>query len=104
MQQNRPSDGELDRKLTAAKAALKTCKGLFANINKAAGELNALDMESSSQVWRLIAELLEEISPKDYAGSRPPQKSYEKIIGITTYPYIKARNHYEMFKLRWQEI
>lgn len=80
MQQNRPSDGELDRKLTAAKAALKTCKGLFANINKAAGELNALDMESSSQVWRLIAELLEEISPKDYAGSRPPQKSYEKMI------------------------
>lgn len=80
MQQDRPSDGELDRKIKAAKAALKTLPGLFANINKAVGELNALDVESPNQIWELIVELLEEISPKDYAGTRPPQKSYEKTI------------------------
>lgn len=29
---------------------------------------------------QLISELLEEISPQDYKGTRPPQKSYEKAI------------------------
>jgi hypothetical protein len=80
MQHNRPSDGEIDKKLKAAKEALKTCGGLFANINKAVGELYALDIESPHQIWALIMELLEEISPKDYAGTRPPQKSYEKPL------------------------
>src|SRR3990167_5376588 len=80
MQQDRPSAGELDRKLKAAKAALKAYTGLFANINKAVGELNELDVEPTTQIWALIVELLEEISPKDYAGTRPPQKSYEKTI------------------------
>jgi hypothetical protein len=80
MRQDRPSDGELDRKLKTAKAALKAHPGLFANIDKAVGELNALDVESPNQIWALIIELLEEISPKDYAGGRPPQKSYEKTI------------------------
>src|SRR5277367_5603160 len=80
MHQDRPSDGELDRKIKAAQAALKTRPGIFANINKAVGELYALDIESVNQIWELIAELLEEILPKDYAGTRPPQKSYEKTI------------------------
>jgi hypothetical protein len=80
MQPNRPSDGELDRKLKAAKAALRTQTGLYANFNKVVGELYELDMESQNQVWQLIVELLEEILPKDYAGTRPPQKSYEKTV------------------------
>ncbi len=37
-------------------------------------------MSDSNEVWALIRELLEEILPKDYNGSRPPQKSYEKTI------------------------
>lgn len=80
MHRDRPSDGELDRKIKAAKAALMAQPGLFANLNKAVGELNALDLELPNQIWELIIELLEEILPKDYAGTRPPQKSYEKTI------------------------
>jgi hypothetical protein len=80
MLQDRPSDGELDRKIKAAKAALRAHKGLFANIDKAVGELNALDVESPNQIWALIVDLLEEILPQNYAGLRPPQKSYEKTI------------------------
>lgn len=53
---------------------------LFANPSKAMGELNDLDIEDANDVWLLIRELLEEISPNDYRGSRPPQKSYEKAI------------------------
>lgn len=80
MHANRPTDGELDKKIKAAKAALKEQNGLHANLNKAVGELYELEIESPSQVWKLILELLEEISPKDYAGGRPPQRSYEKTI------------------------
>lgn len=77
---NRPTDGELDKKIKAAKAALIGQSGLYANLNKAVGELYALEIESPDLVWKLIIELLDEISPKDYAGGRPPQKSYEKTI------------------------
>jgi hypothetical protein len=80
MYQNRPTDNELVKKIDAAKAALKAQAGVFANINKVVGELNELDIESPSQTWKLILELLDEISPKDYWGGRPPQKSYEKAI------------------------
>lgn len=53
---------------------------MFAIPSKAVGELNDLDIGDTNDVWQLIRELLEEISPKDYKGSRPPQKSYEKAI------------------------
>jgi hypothetical protein len=80
MDSNRPSDGELDKKIKAAKAALKAQSGIYANLSKAVGELNALDIESPSQIWKLILELLEEINPTDYVGGKPPQRSYERSI------------------------
>ena len=77
---NRPSGRELDKKIAEAKACLKDQKGLFANPAKAVGELYELSMIDTAQVWHLIYELLDEIDPSDYAGTRPPQKSYEKAI------------------------
>ncbi len=77
---DRPSARELDKRLEEAKVCLKERKGLFANPAKAVGELYQLALHDSSEVWRLIYELLEEIEPTDYAGTRPPQKSYEKSI------------------------
>ncbi|MFN4173654.1 MAG: hypothetical protein ACK4HV_00925 [Parachlamydiaceae bacterium] len=80
MQDKRPSDRELTNRLNEAKKFLDIQSGLFANPSKAVGELNDLDIEDTNNVWRLIRELLEEISPRDYKGTRPPQKSYEKTI------------------------
>jgi hypothetical protein len=80
MYSNRPSDGELDKKIKAAKAALRAQSGVYANLNKVVGELYELEIESPSQIWKLILELLDEICPKDYIGARPPQRSYEKTI------------------------
>lgn len=76
----RPSDQELSKRLNEAKEFLRNRQGLFANPSKAVGELNDLDIGDTNDVWLLIKELLEEISPKNYKGSRPPQKSYEKAI------------------------
>jgi hypothetical protein len=80
MQDKRPSDRELIKRINEAKEFLKNRHGLFANPLKAMGELNDLDIGDANDVWQLIRELLEEIAPKDYKGSRPPQKSYEKAI------------------------
>lgn len=80
MYEKRPSDRELANRLHEAKECLRNRHGLFANPSKAMGELNDLDIEDANDVWLLIRELLEEISPNDYRGSRPPQKSYEKAI------------------------
>jgi len=80
MPERRPSDRELFNRLKEAKESLKQRNGLFANLSKTVGELNSLNMGDSNNVWPLIKELLEEISPKDYRGTRPPQKSYEKSI------------------------
>lgn len=80
MHDRRPSDRELIKRLNEAKEFLKNRHGIFANPSKAVGELNDLDIGDANDVWLLIRDLLEEISPKDYRGSRPPQKSYEKAI------------------------
>ncbi|MFI5343334.1 MAG: hypothetical protein ACHQUC_03840 [Chlamydiales bacterium] len=80
MDDKRPSDRELTKRLNEAKEFLKNRHGVFVNPSKAVGELNDLDIEDTNDVWPLIRELLEEISSKDYRGGRPPQKSYEKAI------------------------
>ncbi len=80
MHNARPSDRELLKRIKEAKEYLKSRNGVFASFAKAAGELNALNIGDADEVWQLVKELLEEISPRDYKGSRPPQKSYEKAI------------------------
>lgn len=80
MQDKRPSDRELNKRLDEAKEYLKNRCGLFAEQSKVVGELNELDIGDSNDLWQLIRELLEEVSPRNYKGSRPPQKSYEKAI------------------------
>jgi hypothetical protein len=80
MHEKRPSNRELTKRLDEAKEFLKNRHGVFAIPSKVVGELNDLDIGDANDVWQLIRELLEEISPKDYKGSKPPQKSYEKVI------------------------
>lgn len=80
MQSNRPSDRELTKRLNEAREFLRHQPGLFTNPSKTMGELNDLEIGDANDVWKLIRELLEEITPNDYKGSHPPQKSYEKAI------------------------
>ena len=71
MHDKRRSDRELTKRLNEAKEFLKNRHGVFANPSKAVGELNDLNIGDANDVWQLIRELLEEISPKDYKVSRP---------------------------------
>ena len=77
---HRPSVREIEKRLEEAKIALKNKSGFYANFAKAVGELFELDIENHEEIWDLIRGLLDEIQPQDYAGGRPPQKSYEKPV------------------------
>lgn len=80
MHDKRPTDRELNKRIIVAKECLNNRLGIFANPSKAVGELSNLNISDSNDVWNLIRELLEELTPKDYSGAKPPQKSYEKAI------------------------
>jgi len=80
MHSKRPSNKELCKRLDEAKTYLKNQDGIFANPSKVVGELSALGIGDTRELWELIVDLLNEITPSDYKGSRPPQKSYEKAI------------------------
>jgi hypothetical protein len=79
MQAGRPSNRELIKRINEAKEYITNQQRSFANLAKAVGELNDLGI-NERELWVLIKELLEEISFKDYTGTKPPQKSYEKTI------------------------
>lgn len=80
MQSKRPSNKEISKRLAEAKKYLKNRQGLFANPAKVVGELDSLGIGDTGDLWELIRDLLAEITPEDYRGARPPQKSYEKAI------------------------
>ena len=85
--QKRPSIKELSKKLREAKEILLIKEGIFAEPSKNLGELNRLDIETE-ELWPLVQKFLTEIEPKDYTGTRPPQKSYEsRILGSELFAF-----------------
>src|SRR5262249_46624759 len=76
----RPTTRELFNRLNEARTLLSAKDGIFVDHAKIVGELNALHIGDSSEVWDLIRTLLNEINPGHYAGGRPPQKAYERSI------------------------
>ena len=83
----RPSPKELSKKIHAAIESLSIREGFFAEPSKNLGELDKLSIETQD-LWPLILQLLMEIKPENYTGSRPPQKSYEaKIASLELFAF-----------------
>lgn len=76
----RPTPREIDNRLKDAKDAIKNRCTIFANPSKVVGELMSLEIGETDEIWELILQFLNEIHPDDYAGTHPPQKSYEHSI------------------------
>lgn len=92
----RPSSKELWKKLTEAKHLVQNGQWLPAMPAKLQAdfeELNSLGIETALQEDQtsLFMQALDEIQAADYAGTRPPMRSYE---GATT--------NLEMFAFRWK--
>jgi len=92
---NRPSHKELSRKIRAAKEAVT--QGNINLINPAAIIADALELGYciDSDLQDILLELLESTSPEDYAGNKPPQKSYEKEIkGVELFAFKKKCSYF----------
>jgi hypothetical protein len=85
----RPTHKELYNKIKAAKEAVSNNSVLIVNPDSIAADALDLDylVEDLSEI---LASLLDEISPNDYAGQHPPERAYEAQI--------KER---ELFPFKW---
>ena len=75
----RPFYTELNTKIKQAKeAVLKNCVSVVnpAGVAADASELGCLFKEISN----ILSDLLKEITPREYVGQYPPQRSYERQI------------------------
>ena len=85
----RPSHKELYNKLREARMAVS--KGLISLLNQDIIAADAIELEYSieTKLIPILQELLDYITPGDYAGSRPPQKSYEREIeGLDLFSFV----------------
>jgi len=90
MQTQRPSHRELTNKIRLAKEAVGENRIALVEPDIIAADALELGylIQDISEVLSLV---LKEITPHDYTGSRPPQKSYEDKIRGT-----------ELFAFRWE--
>lgn len=85
----RPSFKELHGKIKKAKSAIEKNSMFFIDSDVIAADAIELGYEIS-KAKRVLLRILKEVSPQDYVGTRPPQKSYEnEIRGL------------ELFAFRW---
>ena len=76
---DRPSHKEINRKIKQAKEAVSG--GQFSVLNPVIIATDALELELNLQkISYILSDLLEEITPNDYVGQYPPQRSYEHDI------------------------
>jgi len=85
----RPSIKELNGRIKQAKCSIEKNQIFPIDPDVIAADAIELGYEVS-KLNRVLSKILKEITPMDYAGTKPPQKSYEKeIYGL------------ELFAFRW---
>lgn len=86
---DRPSHKELFGKLRSARQAIEA--GRVALLNQLAVAMDAIDLDYSieTDLNAVLIELLEATTAADYAGARPPQRSYEQDIkGLELFAFV----------------
>jgi hypothetical protein len=84
---DRPSHKEIDRKIKQAKEAV--LENRLSLIDAASIAADALELGYMvSEISDILVDLLTEITPKEYVGKSPPQRSYEeKILQCELFPF-----------------
>ena len=77
---DRPLHKEQYGKLRSARQAIR--KGRIALLNQISLAADAIELDYSIalELNAVLAELIEEVFPAHYTGSRPPQRSYEQEV------------------------
>lgn len=76
----RPSHKEISVKLKAAKGAIEQGCYLPADHTKATVDLESLELWGEEVIRKAFLDSLSEITPADYEGHRPPEKSMEQAV------------------------
>lgn len=84
----RPTYKELDNKIAEARVAVSNGSVNLINPEAVASDAMELGYLLSSDLSNALLSVLSTVSPKDYAGKRPPSRSYEnKIIMSELYAF-----------------
>jgi len=78
----RPSHKELFQKIKIAKKAVNEGRVFLLDDQEESIIFDAFELgyEVENELLAILSDLLAQTKPEDYAGDRPPQKSYEKDI------------------------
>lgn len=92
----RPSNKELFGKLRDARAAVGQGNIFLIDQDVIAEDAIELGYDIGDELQQVLAELLDETTVHDYAGSRPPQKSYkQEIEGLELFAFVVERCRFE---------
>lgn len=85
----RPFHKELYGKIREAKRAVSEGEVLIVEQEVVAADALELEYLIETELLDVLQELLEETSPGHYAGTRPPQRSYEREIeGLELFAFV----------------
>ncbi len=85
----RPGINELQGKLLQAKTALTEDRCHFGiNVEKLVDDFIELNIDNAEEIWPLLKELLEEITPEYYAGPHPPMKSADTNLNCELFIFV----------------
>ncbi len=86
---NRPTPKELLNKLHKAREAVQNKRLFLIDQDTIAEHATELEYDIDLDLYDVLEELLSQASMEDYAGSRPPQKSYKDVIrDLELYPFV----------------
>ena len=92
----RPSKKEPFRKLRDAKEAVKKGNVFLIDQDVIAEDAIELGYNIKNELLEVLEEILNDTSMKQYAGSRPPQKSYERDIeGLELFPFVVESSRFK---------
>jgi hypothetical protein len=90
METEKPTHKALSGKIRQAREAVQSGDIVFLKPAIIAADLLELECEAR-EVPVILAELLAQITPVDYVGTRPPQRSYEEdLMGCELYAFRTA--------------
>jgi len=94
----RPTTKELYNKIRDARNAVANDRIEIVEADAVAADAIELEYDLESELRGILGKSLAGISPQDYAGARPPQKSYKDMIqGLEIFAFVFNSNYFNMF-------
>jgi hypothetical protein len=85
----------LRKKILKAREKVSGADWVMANIQKQLPEFHDLDLWTQAEMTEALETALNETEPEHYAGTRPPQQSYERTcVGAELFAFAWDSSHF----------